>query len=248
MRNKFLILGLVIVFAFGALGVGYAHWQQTLYVEGTVNTGKLCWGIVGAPPTPGGVSSLVSLYDNDFPPTPGTSYVVPPPWSIGDERDPTTGVGFVGGITKTTKNVAWITLELKDDKGCDHLGVPLYATANVTFHNVYPCYFAEIHIVVANGGTIPVIIEAVKIDGNTVTVSEHWWNQWMEFKWLDGPPEIIQIDPCGTHEMSFKFHILEAGDDPDGTGPGGPVTGAQEGATYNFLIELVGVQWNLANP
>jgi hypothetical protein len=236
MKNKFLILGLVIVFAFGALGVGYAHWQQTLYVEGTVNTGKLCWGIEDG--------SLLSLYDTNLPPTPGTSYIVPPPHSPGDERDPTIGVGFFGPVTKTEKNVAWVTLELKDDKGCDHLGKKLYATANVTLHNVYPCYFAEIHVVVANGGTIPVIIESIKINGVEVEHSEHWWNDWMEFIWLDGPPSIIQLDPCDPHELSFKFHILEEGDDPDGTGPGGPVAGANQGATYSFLIELVGVQWN----
>ena len=36
--KKIGVLALVLVFAFGALGIGYAHWSQTLYVEGTVKT------------------------------------------------------------------------------------------------------------------------------------------------------------------------------------------------------------------
>jgi hypothetical protein len=230
-KNKFLILALVVVFAFGALGIGYAHWSQTLYVDGTVNTGKLCWGFESG--------SLLSLYDssND-----------PPPYKDGVaevDKDPSIGVGFWGDVIKLDKNVGWVTLELRDDKGCDHKGKKLYATANVCLHNVYPCYYAEIHVRVANGGTIPVNFESLKLDGVEIEVGEHYWNDWMEFSWGNGPPEEIQIDPCGWKEISFMIHILQEGDVP---APGAdPVAGAEQGATYTFDIEMVGVQWNKAD-
>lgn len=37
--RKIGILALVLVFAFGALGVSYAHWSQELYIEQTIQTG-----------------------------------------------------------------------------------------------------------------------------------------------------------------------------------------------------------------
>jgi hypothetical protein len=42
--KKLGFLLLVLVFAFGALGVGYAHWSQTLYIEGKVESGSFLTG------------------------------------------------------------------------------------------------------------------------------------------------------------------------------------------------------------
>jgi hypothetical protein len=42
--KKLGFLLLVLVFAFGALGVGYAHWSQTLYIEGKVESGTFMTG------------------------------------------------------------------------------------------------------------------------------------------------------------------------------------------------------------
>lgn len=62
-------LCLVLVVALGLLGLGFAHWQQELFINGTVNTGKLCVGIrdVGTndPPAAAGEVSLDPGYDKD---------------------------------------------------------------------------------------------------------------------------------------------------------------------------------------
>jgi len=42
--KKIAFLAFVLVLAFGGLGIGYAHWSQTLYVEGTVETGTFIVG------------------------------------------------------------------------------------------------------------------------------------------------------------------------------------------------------------
>ncbi len=39
--KKIVILALTLVLALGATGVGYALWSDTLYLEGTINTGEV---------------------------------------------------------------------------------------------------------------------------------------------------------------------------------------------------------------
>ena len=42
--KKIGILCLALVLALGSLGIGFAHWSDQLYVEGTVNTGEVLVG------------------------------------------------------------------------------------------------------------------------------------------------------------------------------------------------------------
>jgi hypothetical protein len=42
--KKLGLLALVLVFAFGSLGVGYAHWSDYVYIEGTVEMGDFLIG------------------------------------------------------------------------------------------------------------------------------------------------------------------------------------------------------------
>lgn len=39
--KKIGILALVLIFALGSLGIGYAHWSKSLFIVGTVDTGSL---------------------------------------------------------------------------------------------------------------------------------------------------------------------------------------------------------------
>lgn len=48
MKKKIGLLLLVLVLALGALGVGYAMWDKTLYIDGTVNTGEVNMEIISA--------------------------------------------------------------------------------------------------------------------------------------------------------------------------------------------------------
>ena len=224
--KKIGIICLTLVLALGTLGVGYAHWSQTIYIDQTVMTGTLCWGFQEG--------TLEAIKDTN----------VPPPNQDPANWDWSSNVGFFGPPFQLDKNVGYVEVSLEEDKGCVHQGYKLFAKAKVTFHNVYPCYYNDIHVWVANGGTIPIKVEEIKITDSSGTTNlsggQHYWNDYMEIIWGDAVGE--QIDPCSMREISFKFHVLEEGDEPE---PGSPVAGAQQGVTYNFTIELVGTQWNL---
>lgn len=222
--RKIAILALALVLAFGSLGVGYAHWSQTLYIEGTVETGVLCWGIENE-----------SFLDSD-----GFGAGQVPPY------DYTCGVGMTNpGPSSPKKNVASVSVTYEDAKGCEHVETPLWGTLVVTLDNVYPCFYDEISVRIANGGTIPVDIVSIKLDGVAVNDNELYWNDYMEFKLLEPPLEDLpyQLDPCSSYEFSFALHILEEGDEPGG--PNTAVAGAEEDTTYEFDLVLEGVQWNL---
>ena len=47
--KKIGLLCLALVLALGALGVGFATWTDTLYIDGTVNTGTVSWEFYGNP-------------------------------------------------------------------------------------------------------------------------------------------------------------------------------------------------------
>jgi hypothetical protein len=44
MKKKIGLVCIALVLALGALGIGYAHWSQTIYVDQVVNTGTVCVG------------------------------------------------------------------------------------------------------------------------------------------------------------------------------------------------------------
>lgn len=46
--KKIALVSLALVLALGMLGVGYAHWEKSLYIEGTVNTGEVNMEIISA--------------------------------------------------------------------------------------------------------------------------------------------------------------------------------------------------------
>jgi predicted ribosomally synthesized peptide with SipW-like signal peptide len=56
------LLILVLVFALGALGAGYAYWNQNLVISGTVDTGELSVGVAPgtAPVSTGGASMTIA--------------------------------------------------------------------------------------------------------------------------------------------------------------------------------------------
>ena len=218
--KKIGMLVLVLVFALGALGVGYAHWSQTLFINTKVQTGELCWGFEQG--------SLEAIKDSD---------VEPPPYVGGAtaDQDWSCNVSFYGIPWSTGKNVAWVTVNLTDEKECMHEGAKLYATANITVHNAYPSYYNDFHCWVYNGGTIPLIVDAIQINSDNLSDGEHYIGDWFEIEWGDAIG--AQIDPCSGRELSFKFHVIEAGDYV-----GKP--GAEQGQTYYFTITLVGVQWD----
>lgn len=225
--GKLSVLALVLVLALVGGGVAYATWSQELVVTETVTTGELCWGFQEG--------TLRAIFDTD----------VPPPNQDPANWDWSSEVGFFGPPWPLDKNVGYVEVELSNDKGCDHDGYKLFETATITLHNVYPCYYNDFHVWVANGGSIPLKVEKIRItdpSGTTDLISgQHYWNDFMEIIWGDAVGE--QIEPCSMREISFKFHVLEEGDVPElGAAP---VAGAQQDLNYSFTITLVGTQWNM---
>jgi len=215
--KKIGLLCLTLVLVLGSFGIGYAMWFDEVTIEGPVDTGALILGFEEG--------SLYPVRDTE----------VPPPDQYPANWDWETAIGL-GPFVKLDKNVGWITWGLKDEKGVHGQHI-IYGTAEITLHNVYPGYSTEITVWIANGGTIPLIINQILLNGLEIFPGEHVVLDYMELTWGDALGE--QLEPCDSREVSFRLRILQPGDYPG-------VPGAQQGETYTFTIEIHGIQWNEA--
>jgi hypothetical protein len=233
--KKLGIIALALVVALGALGVGYAHWQQTLYIEGTVNTGTYCVGFFEASTT----DPCVAVCD------PGT--IGPNPGGNG-----TIDEGY-------TKNVGCVNATPVDEKDCCLDNKIAYEKLEIMVCNAYPSYTANITFSLKNCGSIPGEVESLKITklGTTVVdielVSGAAYTAVdltgdgtddMEIKYVAASPS--QIDPCNT-TCGYKIllHFLNGGTEEN---PEGLPQGMTGGNALTFELELATVQWNLATP
>lgn len=105
-----------------------------------------------------------------------------------------------------------------------------YQRAKVTITNAYPCYEVYLHFTVRNVGTIPVKLQAVVVDApECITV--YGWDGMGEqidpYDWWTGEPD----DYIGDYQSdnSASIHVQQC---------------AEQGATYEFTIEFVYVNWN----
>ena len=230
--RKIGLLSLALVLALGSIGVGYAAWTQTLYIEGTVETGSVCIDV--------GTFGILDPYEpekfgGDYPPIPA------------DRADWTCLDGFVrnwdlpGGprIWQLDKNVAWGDVV---PVPCEETG--LWKTLRVTLYNAYPSYFNEMRFYPENCGTLPWRIDHVIIrwdqggeeqeflilsEGTTVKMDYTGDGDYeLEIQWKDSFG--AQIHPGGDPpEISFWIHVLQP---------------APQKSTLEFTAELVVVQWN----
>ena len=228
--NKIAALFIVSIFALSGTGIAFAAWFDTVTIEGTVDTGSLCWQFTSA-----------TIEDDNQPINFGGDYPT-------DTPDLTCHPGFVydeilGDFWKLDKNVAWGSIERKD---LDSDGY--YETLELILNNVYPCNFNEVSFYIRNCGTIPlkfnnIVIsdgtdESYYIDSDTakpriftldlndngVDDFEIWWND-------DDFGE--QLEPGDRlSEQSLWLHVLQD-EDPD-----------FQGGSFTFYISLVAVQWN----
>ncbi|RLI81356.1 MAG: hypothetical protein DRP01_10985 [Archaeoglobales archaeon] len=218
MRNKKILTIPILTFALISIGLAYAHWSETLYISGTVNTGKLDWGFDSWHCLDQGVDYHCR---DGFACAPGE----PRYWPDPDGKD-----------------VGWQELVPHDyDKDGD------YEVLDVILHNVYPSYFTSISIYPRNTGSIPLIIDKVIIKNNIGTVIaiirdvpapvvkldlNGDGKDDIEILWSDNFGK--QLDPGEDDvEISFWIHVLQD---------------APKGATLSFTIELVAIQWNKYVP
>ena len=151
--KKIGLLALALVLALGSLGIGYAHWTETLQIKGDVNTG---WIDV----------NFMSQYDNDQPgmidPTgPGewdfTGQV--PVWNGARLNDPPKDVA------DTTSTYSTYDLQQRPAN-------PTGNFAEVIITNGYPSYWGSVAWDLENQGTIPVelwTVSLVNVTGPSTT-------------------------------------------------------------------------------
>ena len=159
--KKIGLLCLVLIFALGSLGIGYAAWTDTLYIEGTVNTGDVdleivalsstyvykdldtheCW-VLGELKALDGTVLRQYVSDCDY--TSTTWYWHPNTWA------PPTG-SFV-----VASSVA--TIDATDDD-----------KVIVTATNLFPCICWAVDILIHYDGSIPVRINYVEL-----TTTDPW--------------------------------------------------------------------------
>jgi len=186
-----------LIIALAMTGVAYACWRQTIYVTGTVKTGKLCVGWVDA-------------------------------WT--DDNS--------GNDPGYEKNVGSSVVELKDKKGTHGEDI-VYEKLKITVNNVYPCYSTTVTAVVANGGTIPVVVNGcptVNIISDpkglapfldvTCSIVDYPKTFWPD----------MQIDPCQTVTVQCTLHVLQDVDEIE----------CPQNARLEFEVAIEFVQWNCA--
>ncbi|HEY90742.1 MAG TPA: hypothetical protein G4O07_02815 [Dehalococcoidia bacterium] len=199
------ILALVLVLTLGSMGVAYAHWNQTLYIEGEVRTGELLFEF----------QWFVVHLDHGL------------DWHCED------GMGFVVQGDKDVGSCTTLLVDV-DDPPDGH-----YDLLEVTFSNVYPCYYEHLGFWLHNGGTIPLVIDRAVINGLDYSelpshveldLDGDGLND-IETRWGDNFG--VQLDPGQSAGVSFDIHILQE---------------APQGETLTFTIEIVAVQWNEYSP
>jgi len=225
--KKFGLLCLALVLALGALGVGYAAWTDTVYINGTVNTGEVCMSLV----------CPFSYLDNGESPD-ETGYLVGTSDPSADWNASSTGTAaFVNNPVHMTKNVGWITTN------CDDLTSPI-EEVTITLHNMYPCYYNHISFGITNCGTIPIkldhvtfldasgaVLDTLTNDGYlALDLSKNQIND-VEIYWGDNFGD--QIEPGEHWDLSFWIHIMQD--------EGIDFTQVQD---FTFSAAVTGVQWN----
>jgi len=225
--KKIGLLVMALILALGGMGVGFAHWSQTLYIDGTVETGTFLVGFEAQstddPPATNGTPGVIYPDEND--------YTIPEDGTYDPGQDP-------------AKNVAACDCELLDKKGM-HGDETLYEKVKVTVLNAYPCYTNILTVTIGNGGTIPANVGSAMVTmamGSDITPIELPKGDEIEVD-LDGDgavdvnltwdgPADQQIDPCDAVEFTLEIHVKQG------------ISDGSESVTKTFVVELDTVQWN----
>jgi predicted ribosomally synthesized peptide with SipW-like signal peptide len=213
--KKIGLLCLALVLALGSLGVGYAAWTDQIVINGTVNTGTLCFGF----------DDYFLVNDPCEPPTPDWTCDV----GFGNKRIVPEGKN-VGCTTVTWVDLHTVEITITNAYPCYlstvsmHMincgTVPLRIKAvNLTYPDPYnPGYDATVALLDSVITYIP---------GETQYVDPAIDNV-IEIKWVNGIGTQLEPDG-GEHESSFHLHVLQP---------------AKPGSQYTFTITVDAIQWD----
>ena len=228
--KKIGLICLALVLALGALGVGYAAWTDTIYIDGTVNTGEVLVEVI---------CNSFDATDGDLPPS-TTGWIVGTGSPYADENSLVSGTDFYWNTITREKNVGWVTWDCT---------APLDSEATITLNNVYPSYTNHITLGLRNSGTIPLKLNHVSIkdSGGSVLYKLTSQSQYMTFDMLpvgapNGVPDLeiywgdnfgIQIEEGQYWDISFYIHVMQD-----------EAIDFSVSHSYTLTFEFVGVQWN----
>lgn len=214
---------LALVLALGSIGVAYAMWDKTLYIDTTVNTGEVDAefvmaftdddGVVNNPDKDAGDDGGGTLYDH---------------WGPESSNDP---MAAGPNPPRYEKDVGkcWAEIDAVDPQ-----------ILHFYVENGYPCYWNTLWFDILNTGTVPVNIEGLDImpvgnwdrDGDGADDITVGWS---------GLADGMQIDPGLTAQGDIHIHVEQTLTD-DESGFGG------ENEIYEFTAEIWLVQWNEPQP
>ena len=217
--NKMATVFIVSLFVLSGLGITYAAWTDTLTIDGTVDTGKLClrW----------------------------RQYATGEPYITQQDTGADWHSDMAGGMNNVwqdpeMKDVGSTTFSWGD-------AGPAHKILQMTVNNAYPCYYNHVStwIVACEDSTIPLKIWKLiytftnmeTMYQEVVEVTTH--NQLVNFHGEDGGPAVFEIR-WGNHfgsqlhggdrvDVSFEFHVLQP---------------AEQNHQYTIDMEIVGIQWN----
>jgi len=231
--KKIGLLTLVLIVVLASLGVGYAMWSDTVYIDGTIDTGMVVLCIEEkTSPTYGEI--------NTCPPVaiPGGGFYIPDKnWSgwVKQAGSISCPMGYTfDDIFCVDKDVAWIEfVPVYDESPVHHI-----KALTVIIHNAYPYYLGHVTFELCNCGNIPLHVGTEVISQDPSLLIEY----------RNGAG---QLEPGECHEISFFVGVTQyvgywdktvtpwvwVIDDPSsGT--------TQQDVTLEFTISLTGYQWN----
>jgi hypothetical protein len=218
--KKIGLLCLALVLALGALGVGYAHWTDTIYIEGTVNTGSVDINVeyysgtdIYKDLTSEGIVTVYWVKDAD-------GNVV---WSSGTPP--------VNGLL-----VAWAAAAPG----------PADDTVVITYNNTFPCQTLVADFIVHYTGSIPAMVDAEFTSADQWLID--LWDSGdagaygalvdmdpaKGFEYLETIEELpIQMHYCDYAKVWLWLHL--------------PQDDSLMNRTGNFTATITATQWNLCD-
>jgi len=214
--KKIGLICLTLVLALGGLGVGYALWSDTAFLDVSVQTGNVEWEYLRPPAEAGGEPRPpIVTHDDDYNPDQGKFGFDPPDY------------------LKNVASTDWVYIDSDGDGDFD--------TLQITIANAYPGYTNHLAFWVHGKGSVPLHIEKVHFLVDGVVVRTMIANGAIGFDLGDGAIEGddiyvtwgdsfgTQLHDCDFADMSFDISILQP---------------APQGATMSFQVQLEAVQYN----
>ena len=235
--KKIGLICLALVLALATLGVGFAHWSDTVYLNQEVNTGEVLVGVFGVATDPAEVEGKdichVSVLNGFI----------------------SAGVG--GPVIPGKNDVPKFEKVLPDGSVASALypagSYPFFDSTTIMIDSYYPSLYIMEDFVITNGGTIPVKLSVTLTVTDPDGLYEHldlvhaqiWiecdgvWEQLYASSGKALPDELpklaaalegIQLEPCCTILIWLDKHLQQE---------------APQGAEASMTLEVDAVQWNL---